>query len=127
MSVPHVWLEKHTKHRFPIRKQLYLDQENLWYVSFLENYLYLRLLVAIDICTRYCMVYFIKNKSVANDYMLKKCLQFRSDNVGEFKNKRMRKFCTARGTNLELTISHTPEKNGIVERKNRTAMESVVG
>ena len=38
----------------------------------------------------------------------------------------MQKFCTARGTNLELTIPHTPEQNGIVERKNRTAMESVL-
>ena len=47
----------------------------------------------------------------------------RLDNRGEYTSKEFDGFCRQEGLKRQLTVSYTPEKNGVVERKNR----SIVG
>ncbi|TPX55164.1 hypothetical protein CcCBS67573_g09503, partial [Chytriomyces confervae] len=47
-----------------------------------------------------------------------------SDGGGEFVNKKMQDWCAVLGIQHQTTTAYTPEQNGIVERKNRTIMET---
>jgi transposase InsO family protein len=47
----------------------------------------------------------------------------RSDRGGEFCSKEFHKFCEVHGIKRELTAPHSPEQNGVTERKNRTVVE----
>ena len=49
-----------------------------------------------------------------------KCL--RSDN-GEFTSNKFMDYCNNHGINKQFSIARTPQKNGVVERKNRTVQE----
>lgn len=48
----------------------------------------------------------------------------RSDNGQEYVNGRMKSFMEDRGIDHQTTAPHTPEQNGVAERKNRTLVES---
>jgi transposase InsO family protein len=48
----------------------------------------------------------------------------RSDNGTEFKNTSIEEYLHEEGIGHELSVPHTPQKNGIVERKNRTLIEA---
>jgi transposase InsO family protein len=50
-----------------------------------------------------------------------KCL--RSDNGGEFTSNKFMEFCREHGIKRKLSISRTPQQNGVVERKNKTIQE----
>ena len=50
-----------------------------------------------------------------------KCL--RSDNGGEYIDRRFKKYCAANGIRMEKTIPRTPQQNGIAERMNKTINE----
>jgi transposase InsO family protein len=52
-----------------------------------------------------------------------KLKKVRSDNGSEFKNTNVEEFCDEKGSKHELSTTYTPEKNGVVERKNRTLIE----
>ena len=47
----------------------------------------------------------------------------RSNNGGEYTSKEFDGFCRQEGIKRQLTVSYTPEQNGVVERKNK----SIVG
>jgi hypothetical protein len=50
-----------------------------------------------------------------------KCL--RSKNGGEFTSKEFMDYCSNHGIKRKLSVSRTPQQNGVVERKNRTVQE----
>ena len=49
--------------------------------------------------------------------------QIRSDHGIEFKNSYMESFCTRSGISQEFSAPITPQKNGVVGRKNRVIQE----
>ncbi|KAM0001536.1 putative RNA-directed DNA polymerase [Helianthus debilis subsp. tardiflorus] len=91
-------------------------------------------LIFVDDCTRMTWVYFLKNKSEVYEKFtifyamihtqFKRGIQIlRSDNGGEFVNTSMKQFCQTKGLVHQTTCSHTPEQNGVSERKNRIILE----
>ncbi|KAJ0653431.1 putative RNA-directed DNA polymerase [Helianthus annuus] len=87
----------------------------------------------IDDFSRMSWVYFLKNKSQAfekfkafktlvekeSEHRIK---VLRTDRGGEFCSHEFNLFCENNGIKRELTVSYTPQHNGVVERKNRTIM-----
>ncbi|WZZ85883.1 hypothetical protein YC2023_114462 [Brassica napus] len=53
----------------------------------------------------------------------KNILALRTDRGGEFTSKEFQEFCNKEGIKCQLTASYTPQRNGVVERRNRTLME----
>ncbi|KAM0069913.1 putative RNA-directed DNA polymerase [Helianthus debilis subsp. tardiflorus] len=53
----------------------------------------------------------------------KKTKRIRCDNGGEFTSNRMKEFYEKQGIVLETTCPHTPQQNGVVERKHRHLLE----
>ena len=49
--------------------------------------------------------------------------RLRSDNGGEFKNKRMKNLCDKLKVAQEFTVAYNPEQNGLAEWFNRTLVE----
>ena len=47
----------------------------------------------------------------------------RSDNGTEFKNAHFATLCSSLGLDHQFSSPHTPQQNGVVERKNRTLVE----
>ena len=47
----------------------------------------------------------------------------RSDNETKYTSDQFEMFCFEAGTEHQLTITYTPQQNGMSERKNRTVME----
>lgn len=96
--------------------------DSLYYVTFIDD------------STRKVWVYFLKKKSevfeafrkwkamVENETGLK-VKQLRSDNGGEYGDKRFRDFCASSGIKMEKTVPMTPQQNGVAERMNRTLNE----
>ena len=50
--------------------------------------------------------------------------KMRSDNGTEFKNAILNEFCTEKGISRQFSAPRTPQKNGVVERKNMTLVEA---
>ncbi|KAD6453309.1 hypothetical protein E3N88_08014 [Mikania micrantha] len=87
----------------------------------------------IDDFSRMSWIYFLKRKSEAfekfkafkslvereSDCLIK---VLRTNGGGEFTSQEFNSFCTSHGIKREITIPHTPQHNGTVERKNRTIM-----
>lgn len=84
--------------------------------------------------SRWTMVYFLRNKSDAlqifKEFKIyvenqtgRKIKQLQSDNGKEFCNKEFDDFLKKEGIGRRLTTPHTPQQNGIAERKNRTLVE----
>lgn len=91
-------------------------------------------LLFIDDCTRFSWVYFLSNKSQAFRYFkefkvmienqtTKKIKILRSDQGGEYKLNEFMNFCKQHGIIQQFTVPHTPQQNGVAERKNRTLVE----
>ena len=49
-------------------------------------------------------------------------LALRTDNGGEFTSKHFQEFCSSKGIARELTPPHTPQRNGVAERRNRSLL-----
>ncbi|KAM2147901.1 hypothetical protein EV1_003836 [Malus domestica] len=47
----------------------------------------------------------------------------RSDRGGKYTSTEFDKFCQDIGLERQLTVSYTPQQNGVAERKNRTIVE----
>lgn len=88
----------------------------------------------IDDFTRYCCVYFIKNKSdvfeIFKEYknkmenFLKRKIKFlQSDNGTEYINKNFNDYLKQHGVQRRLSAPYTPQSNGLAERKNRSLVE----
>ncbi|CAJ2651512.1 unnamed protein product [Trifolium pratense] len=89
----------------------------------------------VDDFSRYTWISFIKEKSENFDVFKELCIQLqrekdnvvlriRSDHGKEFENSKFSKFCASEGIVHEFASPITPQKNGVVERKNRTLQES---
>lgn len=50
-------------------------------------------------------------------------MTFRTDNGGEFTSKEFNRYCEEDGITRHFSAPYTPQKNGIVERRNRTLIE----
>lgn len=94
----------------------------------------LYLLTFTDEYTRWTDVYFLRSKDqvheVFPEYKTRienqtghKIKYLQSDNGGEFCNARMDEILRKSGIQRRLTTPHTPQQNGIAERKNRTLVE----
>ena len=90
----------------------------------------------IDDYTRYGYVYLICHKSEVLDcfrrYMrlvenqLDKSIKaLKTDHGREYLSKQFKEFCDEKGIARQLTMPYTPQKKGIVERRNQTLLEMV--
>ncbi|GJR64413.1 retrovirus-related pol polyprotein from transposon TNT 1-94 [Tanacetum coccineum] len=92
-------------------------------------------LVIVDDYSRYTWTRFLKNKTEAFDHfeIFSKRIQnqlgctivsIRTDHGREFDNEvQFGEFCNANGITHNFSAPHTPQSNGVVERKNRTLQE----
>ncbi|KAG8480141.1 hypothetical protein CXB51_024917 [Gossypium anomalum] len=85
----------------------------------------------LDDLTRFCWVYFLKQKSevfeafnkfkaLAENQSGYKIKALRTDNGTEYLSERFQKLCEQAGIHHQLTTVYTPQQNGVCERKNRT-------
>jgi hypothetical protein len=68
---------------------------------------------------------FEESKALIENLSKRKIKILRSDNGGEYTSKEFENFCKDVEIKRELTTPYNPQKNGVVERKNRTIMEVV--
>ncbi|KAM0044971.1 putative RNA-directed DNA polymerase [Helianthus debilis subsp. tardiflorus] len=91
-------------------------------------------LTLVDDFSRSVWVYLIKHKNEASTCLIhfhnlverqfeKKIKRIRCDNGGEFTSNQMKEFYGEQGIILETTCPHTPQQNGVVERKHRHLLE----
>lgn len=91
-------------------------------------------LTFIDDYSRRSWVYFLKLKSEVFDMFMAykdlvekqfgcQLLKLRYDNGGEYVNNKFTTFCTAQVTQMQHTVSYTPQQNGVAQSKNRTLKE----
>jgi len=89
----------------------------------------------IDDSSRWCQTHFLKSKdqvlnafkdfkSYAETITGKRIKYLQSDNGKEYKNKAFDEFLKSNGIGCRLTVTHTPEQNGVAERRNRTLVET---
>ena len=94
-----------------------------YFVTFVDDY------------TRFCSVYFMRNKSevfnMFKEFELRvsnECessiATLRSDNGGEYLSEEFESYLTSKGIHHELSAPYSPAQNGVAERINRTLMES---
>jgi transposase InsO family protein len=91
-------------------------------------------LVIVDDCSRFTWVFFLQEKSqtqetlnrflrwAQNEFGLR-IKKIRSNNGTEFKNSQIEGFLEEEGIKHEFSSPYTPQKNGVVERKNRTLLD----
>jgi transposase InsO family protein len=91
-------------------------------------------LIFIDDITRYTWVYFMRNKSDVFEYFKefknmvekqtgKSIKILRSDQGGEYTSGAFIRYCKNNEIQQQFTVPHTPQQNGVAERKNRTLVE----
>ena len=91
-------------------------------------------LIFVDDRSRYSWVYFIRKKSDVFEYFkeFKSMVEkqtgnyikiLKSDQGGEFKSREFNQYCKSNGIQQQFTVPHTPQQNGVAERKNRTLVE----
>lgn len=89
----------------------------------------------IDDSSRWCEVRFLKSKNEALENFKnfvtlienqkgKRVKFLQSDNGGEYLSNEFDRYLTAHGISRRLTVPHTPEQNGVSERKNRTLFDT---
>lgn len=93
-------------------------------------------MVFVDINTDFTVVKFLKHKSEAKNHVKnfieftktqlnKKMKVFRSDGGGEYVNQDLQEYLASEGVKFETTIRHSPQSNGVAERKMRTLNDAV--
>ena len=55
----------------------------------------------------------------------KSIMALKTDHGREYLSKQFKEFCDEKGIARQLTMPYTPQKNGIVERRNQTLLEMV--
>ncbi|MCO5554063.1 hypothetical protein L7F22_007589 [Adiantum nelumboides] len=91
-------------------------------------------LLLVDDYSRKMWVYFLREKAEAfgkfkmwhklvENQTGKKVKKLRTDRGGEFLSTEFNDYCKEHGIQRQLTIAHTPQQNGVVERRNRTVVE----
>ncbi|KAK9063535.1 hypothetical protein SSX86_017405 [Deinandra increscens subsp. villosa] len=92
-------------------------------------------LTIVDDLGRAVWVFLIKHKNEASSCLInfhkmiqtqfeKNIKRIQCDNGGEFTSNKMLDFYTKEGIILETTCPHTPQQNGVVERKHRHLLET---
>jgi len=92
-------------------------------------------LTLIDDYSRWCEVRFLHSKSdVLEEFKKyktmvetqkgKKIKMIQSDNGTEYVNKKFDRYLESCGIQRRLTVPHTPQQNGVAERKNRSLIET---
>jgi transposase InsO family protein len=93
-------------------------------------------LVIVDDYSRFTWVFFLQENSqtqetlkgflrqAKNEFRLR-IKKIRSNNEMEFKNSQIEGFLAEEGIKHEFSSPYTPQKNGVVERKNRTLLDMV--
>ncbi|KAK8930658.1 hypothetical protein KSP39_PZI016172 [Platanthera zijinensis] len=92
-------------------------------------------LVIVDDFSRFTWVFFLRKKSdnfkILTDFLKSIQIEFnthialiRSDHGTEFDSLLMQEFCQNEGIRHTFSAPRTPQQNGVVERKNRTLIES---
>ena len=85
----------------------------------------------IDDYSRKTWIYFLKAmlevferfrefKTLVENQTGKKIQVLRTDNGGEYTSNEFMEYCSAEGIKKEHTMPHTPQQNGVAERKNAT-------
>ena len=91
-------------------------------------------MVIVDDFSRYIWVEFLREKSATYEKLEILCkrlqnkkgapiVKIRSDHSKEFENARFESFCEKSGIKKEFLAPKTPQRNGVVERKNRVIQE----
>ena len=99
--------------------------------SFSRGYSYY--IIFIDDYSRKTWIFFLKIKEsnevlskfkeLVENQTSKKIKTLRSENGGEYTSKKFKAFCTSVGIKREYIVPYNPQKNGVIERKNRTIVE----
>ncbi|KAL7372232.1 hypothetical protein ABVT39_012552 [Epinephelus coioides] len=87
-----------------------------YFVTFIDDY------------SRCCKVYFLKQKSEVfskfkefektfSNECGQKVTRLRTDNGGEYTSSEFQEYLKAQGIHHEMTVPHTPQQNGVAERK----------
>jgi transposase InsO family protein len=94
-------------------------------------------LVIVDVFSRFTWIFFLQDKyetqgtlkcflrRAQNEFELK-VKKIRSDNGSEFKNLQVEEYLEEEGIKHEFFAPYTPQQNGIVERKNRTLIDTAL-
>ncbi|GJR50866.1 retrovirus-related pol polyprotein from transposon TNT 1-94 [Tanacetum coccineum] len=93
------------------------------------------ILVIVDDYSRYTWVYFVRLKDETTEIIKKfiakaqlnykaKVYKIRTDNGTEFKKTTLKAHYEKLGIMQQFSISHTPQQNGVVERRNRTLVKA---
>ncbi|GJY13675.1 retrovirus-related pol polyprotein from transposon TNT 1-94, partial [Tanacetum coccineum] len=93
------------------------------------------ILVIVDDYSRFTWVKFLASKDEAPDFIIKflKMIQIRLnatvrniriDNGTDFINQTLRDYYEQVGISYETSVAHTPQQNGVVERRNHTLLEA---
>jgi transposase InsO family protein len=54
----------------------------------------------------------------------RKCIKvLRSDQGGEYTSGAFKSYCKFHGIQQQFTVPHTPQQNGVAERRNKTLVE----
>ena len=67
---------------------------------------------------------FCELKALVEKESGKQVKALRSDNGGEFISNEFKYFCSKEGIRRELIVPHNPQKNGVMERKNRMIVDA---
>jgi hypothetical protein len=67
---------------------------------------------------------FVKFKGIVENLMSKKIKAFQSDGGGEFTSNQFKQFLTSHGILHRIACPHTPQQNGLAERKHRHIVET---
>ena len=59
-------------------------------------------------------------KTLVENQTERKICVLRTDNDGEYTSNEFMEYCSAKGIKKEHTMPHTPQQNGVAERKNMT-------
>ncbi|XP_052626835.1 uncharacterized protein LOC111878595 [Lactuca sativa] len=92
-------------------------------------------LVVIDDFSRFTWVFFLSNKAGVADLIKKfivlienqtnnRVKALRTDNRTKFKNSVLDHFCAEKGIMRQYSSAHTPQQNGVAERRNRTLKDA---
>ncbi|GKE23385.1 retrovirus-related pol polyprotein from transposon TNT 1-94, partial [Tanacetum coccineum] len=95
------------------------------------------ILVTVDDYSRYTWVYFLRSKDETTEIIKKiiaqaqlnykaKVCKIHTDNGTEFKNTTLKAHYEKLGIMQQFSIAHTPQQNGVVERRNHTLVEAAL-
>ncbi|GJZ74072.1 retrovirus-related pol polyprotein from transposon TNT 1-94 [Tanacetum coccineum] len=125
-----------TKRSFSINKSLHLLYMDLFGPVKSQTISHNKYtLVIVDEYSRYTWVFYLKKKSDAAECIMSfirtmeslnevRVKELRSDNGTEFRNHKLEEFCDEKGISHNFSSPCTPKQNGVVERRNRTLIES---